>query len=140
MTEIKILQFLLTFVCSLVLKLVGRIDLSLRLFDDEISELGLSLWVGCDDDDDELLLSRPAESPAAALMSELELDEDDEHTEEPITPCSELTELSLLFACIPILVLDCARLRSMRIFLQMSLSAFAIARAGTSHLKHLTIS
>ena len=119
-----------------MLKLVGRIDLSLRLFDDEISEVGLSLLVGCDDDD-ELLLSRPAESPVAALMSELELDEDDEHTEEPITPCSELTELSLLFACIPILELDCARLRSMRIFLQMSLNAFAIARAGTSHLKSI---
>ena len=96
MTEIKILQFL-TFVCSLVLKLVGRIDLSLRLFEDESSEVGLSLLFGCDDDvgAEPLLFSRPAVRPAAALMSELELDEDDEHTEEPITPCSELTELRL---------------------------------------------
>ena len=98
MTEIKILQFL-TFVCSLVLKLVGRIDLSLRLFEDERSEVGLSLLFGCDDDvgaePPPLLFSRPAVRPAAALMSELELDEDDEHTEEPLMPCSELTELRL---------------------------------------------
>lgn len=80
-----------TLVCSLVLKLVGRIDLSLRLFvDEESSDVGLSLLFGCDDD--EGLFSRPA----AALMRELELDEDEEHTEEePITPCSELTELRL---------------------------------------------
>ncbi len=30
---------------------------------------------------------------------------------------------------------DCARLRSIRIFLQMSLSALAMARAGMSHLE-----
>ena len=76
-----------------MLKLVGRIDLSLRLFDDEMSDVGLSLLVGCVADVAALLLSS-AESPAAALMSELELEEDEEHTEEgPITPCSELTEL-----------------------------------------------
>ena len=82
-------------VCSLVLKLVGRIDLSLRLLEDEMREVGLSLLVGCDADVVALLLSS-AESPAAALRSELELEEDEEHTEEePIMPCSELTELKV---------------------------------------------
>ena len=81
-------------VCSFVLKLVGRIDLSLRLFEDEISEVGLSLLVGCEVDIGALLFSRVA-IPAAALMSELELEEDEEQTEDA---CSELTELSLLLA------------------------------------------
>ena len=74
-----------------MLKLVGRIDLSLRLLDDDISDVGLSLLLfGCDDADVAALLL------SSALMSELELEEDDEHTEEePITPCSELTELLL---------------------------------------------
>ena len=75
-----------------MLKLVGRIDLSLRLLDDDISDVGLSLLLfGCDDADVAAMLLL-----SMALMSELELEEDEEHTEEePITPCSELTELLL---------------------------------------------
>ena len=118
------------FVCSLVFRLVGRIDLSL-LFeaaevkgeDVEVAELSLLLAA--------FVVDRWSSKPECRF-SEFELDEEEFECGVWGGGLIELDELNRLLAAIPILEEDWARLRSIKIFLQMSLSALAMALAGTS--------
>ncbi len=120
------------FVCSFVFRLVGRIDLSLLL---EASAADTA-----DEDARRLLTAAELEESRRPVcrFRELELDEEEE---EQCGVCGggliELEELRRLLAVdeMPMREEDWARLRSIRIFLQMSRRALAIARAGTSHLR-----